>query len=91
MKPITPDPNMFFLPPGTKAVNVAENQPEYDTLPSLITPDGKFVSQWMLEPNDLELIKNGVPVTLVLLMGQPVFQVPVQLAVGGMDLTDENV
>ncbi len=86
MKPVTPNPEQFLLPDGTKQVVVAEHQAPYKPLPSLITPDGQFVSQWLLEPNDLELIKNGVPITLVLMMGQLDFQVPVKLAVGGLDL-----
>lgn len=85
MIPIEPKPELFLLPPNTETVKYAEHQPEYVTLPSLRTPDGRVVSQWRLEPNDLELLKNGVPVTLVLYTyGQPLQ--PIVLAVGGLDL-----
>jgi hypothetical protein len=82
---VTPNRALFLLPPGTRDVKIAEHQPEYLTLPSLVTPDGRVVSQWQPTPNDLLLLNTGVPVTLVLhTFGQPLQ--PIQMAVGGLDL-----
>lgn len=76
---------MFLLPADVRDVNYAEHQPQYLTLPSLLTTDGRVVSQWMPEPNDLALLNNGVPITLVLhTFNQPLQ--PIILTVGGLDL-----
>jgi hypothetical protein len=82
---ITPRDALFLLPAGTRRVNYAEHQPEYLTLPSLVTPDGKVVSQWLPDANDLALLNNGVAVTLVLYTFNQPLQ-PIFLAVGGLDL-----
>lgn len=82
---IKPNREMFLLPEDVREVNVAEHQDEYLTLPSLVTRDGRVVSQWQPDANDLILLNNGVPVTLVLhTFGQPLQ--PIILAVGGLDL-----
>jgi hypothetical protein len=85
MTNIKPKPEMFLLPVGVREVAYAEHQPQYRTLPSLVTPDGRVISQWMPDPNDLELLKNGVPVTLVLHTFHQPLQ-PIILCVGGLDL-----
>jgi hypothetical protein len=85
MDVINPRAAMFLLPAGTREANYAEHQPEYETLPSLVTPDGKVVSQWMPDANDLVLLNSGVPVTLVLYTFNQPLQ-PITLAVGGLDL-----
>lgn len=85
MLPVDPTTNTHLLPPGCEAVKYAEHQPEYLTLPSLRTPDGRVLSQWKPDANELALLNNGVPVTLVMhTFGDPLQ--PVQLGVGGMDL-----
>ena len=85
MNPIEPQPEQFLLPAGTRAVRVAEHQPEYITLPSLVTPDGRIASQWMPTENELALLNNRVPVTLVIhTFNQPLQ--PIQITVGGVDL-----
>jgi hypothetical protein len=82
---VSPQASLFLLPPGTREMKIAEHQPEYQTLPSLVTPDGRVVSQWRPTPNDLILLNAGVPVTLVLHTFGDALQ-PIQMAVGGMDL-----
>ena len=82
---VTPKAEMFLLPEGTREANYAEHQPEYGTLPSLVTPDGKVVSSWMPSANDLALLNNGVPITLVCWTFNRALQ-PVTIAVGGLDL-----
>jgi len=82
---VKPNAELFLLPDKTRAVNYAEHQAEYLTLPSLVTPDGRVVSQWLPDAHDLALLNNGVPVTLVLhTFNQPLQ--PIILAVGGLDL-----
>jgi hypothetical protein len=82
---IKPKAELFLLPAGTREANVAEHQPEYQTLPALITPDGKVVSSWMPDANDLALLNTGVPITLVCWTADGSPQ-PVTIAVGGLDL-----
>lgn len=97
MEIITPDKTKFLLPAGSREIRVAEHQRQYETLPSLITPDGKVASQWLPNAGELAMLNAGVPVTLViytfnrtacpqcgLLLG---LMPPVCLMVGGADLT----
>ena len=75
----------FVLPATTREVNIAEHQAEYQTLPSLVTPDGKVASQWRPDANELAMLNAGVPITLVCwTFGRPLQ--PVSIGVGGMDL-----
>lgn len=83
---IKPKAEMFLLPAHVREVNFAEHQDEYLTLPSLVTPDGRVVSQWQPDANDLALLNNGVPVTLVLYTFNAGPLPPIILAVGGLDL-----
>jgi hypothetical protein len=85
MNIITPRREMFLLPWGIREEDIAEHQPQYQTLPALVTKDGRVVSQWMPDANDLILLNNGVPVTLCLHTGGNPLQ-PIILAVGGLDL-----
>lgn len=85
MEIIKPNAEMFLLPAHVREVNYAEHQDEYLTLPSLVTRDGRVISQWQPTANELALLNNGVPVTLVLhTFNQPLQ--PIILAVGGLDL-----
>jgi hypothetical protein len=85
MDTVKPNAKTFLLPDGTREAKYAEHQVEYGTLPSLVTPDGRVISQWMPDANDLALLNRGVPVTLVLhTFNQPLQ--PIILAVGGLDL-----
>lgn len=85
MEIITPKREQFILPPGTQFMRIAENQPQYETLPSLVTPDGKVASQWMPTPGELAMLNNGVPVTVTVhTFNQPLQ--PISIGVGGMDL-----
>lgn len=86
MIPIDPAPEAFLLPAGTESVRYAEDHPDYLPLPSLRTPDGRVVTQWRLEPREVELLRSGEPVTLVLRTFNQPLQ-PVILTVGGLDLT----
>jgi hypothetical protein len=83
--PIDVRPDYHLVPPGTREVVYAKDQPQYLPLPTLVTPDGRVLSQWQPDANELELLKNGAPVTLVLYTFNGPLQ-PIQLVVGGMDL-----
>lgn len=82
---VKPDPSKFLLPEGSREVNYAEHQPEYLTLPSIQTPDGKVASQWKPTLGELALLNEGVPVTLVCWTFNQPLQ-PISLMVGGADL-----
>lgn len=85
MEPIEPDVAVFGLPPGTRRVTYAEDQPEYRALPSLRIPDGRVVSQWLPSAEELALLLDGAAVTLVThTFNQPLQ--PIILTVGGVDL-----
>jgi hypothetical protein len=87
MNPIKPKREQFLLPPNEEVAEItyAEHQPQYIPLPSLKTRDGRVVSQWMPDPNELELLNRGVPITLCLhTFNQPLQ--PITLTVGGLDL-----
>jgi hypothetical protein len=85
MEIATPDAALFLLPDGTRTVKYAEHQPEYQTLPSLVTPDGKVVSCWKPNAGELELLQRGVPITLCVWTRNYPLQ-PVTIAIGGLDL-----
>lgn len=86
MTPITPKVSQFLLPEnGVTEVKYSEHQEEYITLPALRTSDGRVVSQWQPDANELILLNNGVAVTLVQHTFFGPLQ-PIQLVVGGMDL-----
>jgi hypothetical protein len=85
MKIVKPISAMFLVPDGTREANYAEHQPQYETLPSLVTPDGKVISQWLPDAGEIEMLKNGVPITLVCYTFNRELQ-PVTLAVGGLNL-----
>jgi hypothetical protein len=86
MNPIDPQPTQFQLPAHSQIVRYAENQQHlYQPLPSIKTPDGRVVSQWIPSPHELAALNKGIPVTLILHTYNQPLQ-PIILGVGGMDL-----
>ena len=85
MEQIAPYPEKFVLPKGTRMTVYAANQPEYEPLPSIVTPDGKVVSQWKPTEEELKQLMAGEPLTLVVWTFNRPLQ-PVCLGVGGFDL-----
>jgi len=86
VEPIELKDEQFLLPDGYRRVSYIAPKGTTDILPlpTIVTPDGRVVSQWRPTPGELALLNNGVAVTLVLHSG---FQVPpIQLGVGGFDL-----
>jgi hypothetical protein len=88
MESVPPDVRAFLLPAGTKALEVAVDQPQYEPMIVLRTPDGRVVMQWLPSRMDLLQLEAGQPLTLVLLTGGQ-RQQPVQIFVGGADLREE--
>lgn len=88
MTPTGPKTEQFLIPDGTRGVTFLgpRGSTNISPLETLLLPDGRVVSQWRLDPNELELLKNGAPVTLVLHSGGQV--PPIQLGVGGFDLRE---
>ena len=85
MTPTETIENEFLIPEGTKRVTyLGPKGSDVSPLPTMVTPDGRVVSQWRPDANELELLKNGVAVTLVLHSAGQV--PPIQLGVGGFDL-----
>jgi hypothetical protein len=85
MEPIEINAALFLVPEGMRAVRyLGPKGSNILPLPTLVTPDGRVVSQWQPNANELELLKNGVAVTLVLHSGGQV--APMQIGVGGFDL-----
>lgn len=87
MEQIAPYPEMFLLPEGSKTTVIAANQPQqYEPLTSIITPDGKVVSQWKPDTDELKKLVAGEPLTLIVWTFNHPLQ-PIFLGVGGFDLT----
>lgn len=80
------NPAGFIAPPGTEQVVFARDQPEYEPLPALLTPDGKVVSQWKPSVEELAAIAAGAPITLVVWTFNHAPQ-PVYLGVGAINIT----
>ena len=86
MEMIAPYPEMFVLPEGTTFPVYAADQPEYEALPSIKTPDGKVISQWKPTAEELARLNAGEPLTLIVWTFNHRLQ-PITLGVGGFDLT----
>jgi hypothetical protein len=85
MKPCEPAVSACLAGPGCRRVVYAENQPEYQPLPALVTPDGRVACQWKPDASELALLNAGVPITIVMhTFNQPLQ--PLSVSVGGVDL-----
>jgi len=88
MDQIAPYVDTFLLPADSKLTLYAANQAHlgYEPLPSIKTPDGKVVSQWIPTAEELAHLVAGEPITLIMWTFNRPLQ-PVCLMVGGVDLT----
>jgi hypothetical protein len=88
MEQIAPYTEMFMVPPGTILTVYAADQAHlgYEPLPCIKTPDGKVVSQWKPTDKEIEQLRAGVPLTLIIHTFNRPLQ-PISLGVGGFDLT----
>ena len=67
MEPIDPRVDPSLLPDGSKAVVIAEHQPEYNNLPSVRTPQGQVITRWTLTPAERRCIFEGEDVFITIL------------------------
>ncbi len=87
MTPIKVRTDICLLPDEYRVAVFAKDQPEYIPLPTLTTPEGALVTMWQPSANELELLRNGAPVSITLLavdLLKPIH--PMKVEVGGVDL-----
>lgn len=98
MEAIAPRANTFVLPEKYELPVYAADQPQYNPLPAIRLEDGRVVTQWKPDPDELKLLLLGQPITLIqhtfnmyrcpyCHVGTPTRLQPVALGVGGFDLT----
>lgn len=83
MEPVDPRIDPRLVPPGSRALVIAEHQDEYKNLPSIRTPDGKVISRWTLTEAERAAIVAGDDVFLTIWSQGPIQ--PVYLSVGPVD------
>jgi hypothetical protein len=88
MEPIDPRVHPSLLPPGCRALVVAEHQDEYLNLPSIVTPDARVITRWQLTDHERVALLDGADVYLTI-WGVPIR--PVFLSVGPCDWTGVSV
>ena len=82
MEPVDPRVHPSLLPPGCRALVVAEQQDEYLNLPSIVTKDGRVITRWALTEHERAKLMRGEDVYLTI-FGVPIN--PVYLCVGPCD------
>lgn len=75
-----------LVPPGSKPVIIAKDQPEYNPLPSVRTPDGRVITRWSPTDAERSAILRGEDIFLTILTFNTPLQ-PVLLTVGPIDWT----
>lgn len=85
MLPVDPRVDPKLVPPGSKAIVVAEHQDRYIDLPSVVTPHGVVITRWALTEDDRMAILRGADIYLTI-WGTPIR--PVHLNVGPCDWSE---
>lgn len=81
MEPIDPRPDRENVPAGSKPELVAKHQPQFQTLPAVITPDGLVITRWRPSIEERRAIMNGEDIFLaVRTYGKPLQ--PLLMSVG---------
>lgn len=75
------DPRL--VPAGSKAVVIAEHQPEYRDLPSVRTSTGYVITRWNLSDEERAAILRGEDIYVTLLSHGPIN--PLFVTVGPVD------
>jgi hypothetical protein len=83
MNPVDPRVDPRLVPAGSRALVIAESQPEYTDLPSIRTPLGHVITRWQLTPEEREQLLAGEDVYLTIWSFGSIN--PVFLSVGPMD------
>ncbi len=67
MEIVDPHIDPALVPPGSRAVVIAEHQAEYRDLPSVRTPDGQIITRWTLSDEERAAIVRGEDVFVTIL------------------------
>jgi hypothetical protein len=67
MKIVDPRVDPALVPAGSRAIVIAEDQPEYRALPSVRTPDGQVITRWSLTDAERRAIFMGEDLYITIL------------------------
>jgi hypothetical protein len=79
MEPVDPRIPLDRLPPQSRAVVIAKDQPEFTPLPVVITRNHRFITRWSFTDEERAAIASGEDLFLTVITDQ--FS-PVRLNVG---------
>lgn len=82
---VDPRINPRWVPPGSKAVVIAEHQDKYRDLPSVRTPGGQVVTRWSPTQDERMAILRGEDLYVTILSQGPIN--PLFVTVGPVDWT----
>lgn len=85
MKIVDPRVPLQLVPNGSRAVVIAENQPEYQSLPSVRTPTGYVITRWQPTIEERAAIVRGEDIYVTVLSHGPIN--PLFVTVGPVDWT----
>jgi dihydrofolate reductase len=67
MEIVDPRIDPRLVPSGSRAVVIAEHQPEYRDLPSVRTPNGQVITRWALTEKERRAIMFGEDIYVTIL------------------------
>ena len=82
---VDPRVSPALVPEGSRAIIIAEHQPEYKDLPSIRTPNGYVITRWTMTEDERKAVANGEDVYVTLLSNGPIN--PIHLSIGTIDWT----
>jgi hypothetical protein len=88
MEIVDPRIDPRLVPPGSRAVVIAEHQEEYRDLPSVRTPDGQVITRWALSDDERRRVLQGEDVYLTILSHGAIN--PVFVTIGPVDWRRTN-
>jgi hypothetical protein len=59
--------DLSLVPPGSRAIVIAENQGEYQDLPSIRTPNHQVITRWHLSTEERRRIVQGEDIYVTIL------------------------
>lgn len=72
MKICDPRVNPNLVPEGSRATVIAEHQPEYQNLPSIVTPNHYVITRWSMSEEERKAIIEGEDIYVTLLSAGPI-------------------
>lgn len=85
MEIVDPRVNPALVPSGSKAVVIAEHQPQYRPLPSIRTPEGQVITRWTFTEEERRAIVAGEDLYITIFAYGPIN--PLFVTVGPTDWT----